>query len=82
MNQPGTSAGVKKELTFGKCCGCLQAVLLMTLRYALKPISSSVARRRLDAPIFDSMPCLLLPPYSVPVLPGDAFLTWFFAHLE
>ena len=57
MNQGGASARVKKELSFCKSIGCLQAVLLMTLRYALEPISRSVVRRRLYAPIFDSMPC-------------------------
>ena len=57
MNQSGTSARVKKKLSFCKFICYLQAVLLMTLCYALKHISSSVARRRLDAPIFYSMLC-------------------------
>jgi len=46
-----------KQLPFGKSSGCLQAVLLMTLSYVLKAISSSIAGRRLDVPNFDSMLC-------------------------
>jgi len=55
MNERSTSARVKKQLSFGKSSGCLQTVLLMTLRHALKAISSSIAECRLDVPIFNSM---------------------------
>ena len=55
MNQRSTSARVKKQLSFGKSSVCLQTVLLMTLRHALKAISSNIAECSLDVPIFNSM---------------------------